>query len=253
MVLETTGLADPAPILHTLMGEPSVARNFALAGVACTIDACQAMATFDHSRESVKQAAVADLFLLTKTDLPQGRDTGALLARLRSINPVAVLNTDPAETLDALRALVETPANTVHAADDIDGGYRPFAWRAAGLPEAGAGAADVNRHDDRVRAFCITRDFPLSHDGFFAWLEIVSGMRGDDLLRVKGLVQLDDDPERPLVIHGVQHLFHPPERLPRWPSADRRSRIVFITRGLDAETIESTLLVYERRRRKTSA
>lgn len=198
---------------------------------------------------------MADLLLLTKTDLPQGKDTDALLARLRALNPVAALNTDPAQALGALRALMEAAAHgaAIDPAADGDGGYLPFAWRAAGLPATGADAADVNRHGDRVRAFCITRDFPLSHDGFFAWLEIVSGMRGDDLLRVKGLVQLDDDPERPLVIHGVQHLFHPPERLPRWPSADRRSRIVFITRGLDPETIESTLLVYERRRRKTSA
>ncbi len=92
------------------------------------------------------------------------------------------------------------------------------------------------------------RDRPLSREGFFAWLDMIARMRGDDLLRVKGIVHLEDDPEHPLVIHGVQHLFHPPETLPAWPSDDRRTRIVFITRGIDAEDIDATLSVFERRR-----
>ena len=92
------------------------------------------------------------------------------------------------------------------------------------------------------------REQPLSREGFFAWLDMIAKMRGDDLLRVKGIVHLSDDPDHPLVIHGVQHLFHPPETLPRWPSDDRLTRIVFITRGIDAEDIDATLRVFERRR-----
>jgi G3E family GTPase len=113
---------------------------------------------------------------------------------------------------------------------------------------AGAGAGPATRHGDRIRTHSIVRDQPLPREGFLAWLDLVARMRGDDLLRVKGLVHLDDSPDQPLVIHGVQHIFHPPEWLPAWPSDDRRTRIVFITRDMDLDAIEDTLRVFERRR-----
>ena len=236
VVLETTGLADPAPILHTLMGDPRLHGTWRLAGVACTVDACHGMATLDQHPEAVKQAAVADRLLLTKTDLQPVPD--ALMQRLRDINPLAEVCADADGALSALQALLVRPAPAFTA-----------------LPDAGsrsdffpASAPDASRHDDRIRSHVIVREQPLSREGFFAWLDMIAKMRGDDLLRVKGIVHLDDDPEHPLVIHGVQHLFHPPETLPRWPSDDRRTRIVFITRGIDAEDIDATLSVFERRR-----
>jgi G3E family GTPase len=104
-----------------------------------------------------------------------------------------------------------------------------------------------------VSSFVLTRDEPLPREGFSAWLDMVIAMRGADLLRVKGLVNLADDPEHPLVIHGVQHLFSPPESLSAWPSADRRTRIVFITRGVDVAALDETLNVFARRHRRRNA
>lgn len=235
VVLETTGLADPAPILHTLMGDPRMQGAWRLAGVACTVDACHAMATLDQHPEAVKQAAVADRLLLTKTDLQPAPDE--LMQRLRAINPLADIRTDADGALNALQALLVRPAAAFTAL--------PAENRSSFFP---ASTSSGSHHDDRIRSHVIVREQPLSREGFFAWLDMIAKMRGDDLLRVKGIVHLSDDPEHPLVIHGVQHLFHPPETLPRWPSEDRRTRIVFITRGIDAEDIDATLSVFERRR-----
>src|SRR5437016_5849372 len=104
---------------------------------------------------------------------------------------------------------------------------------------------DVNRHDARISAFCITRERPISWGALSAWLDSLATMRGDDLLRLKAIVALADRPDQPLVLHGVQHLFHPPVLLPEWPSADRRTRIVFITRDLPREVIEQSLAAFE--------
>lgn len=240
VVLETTGLADPAPILHTLMGDPRLYNTWRLAGVACTVDVCHAMATLDQHPEAVKQAAVADRLLLTKTDLVPADTLEPIVERLRSINPLAEVRGDPDLALLALRQLLARPPSTFTA---VPGECAPFFF-----PVAAGDGHDPNRHDDRIRSHVIVRERPLSREGFFAWLDMIARMRGDDLLRVKGIVHLDDDPEHPLVIHGVQHLFHPPETLPAWPSEDRRTRIVFITRGIDAEDIDATLRVFERRR-----
>ena len=218
VVVETTGLADPAPILHTLMGDPRLARHWRLAGVACTVDAFNATATLDQHREAVKQAAVADRLLLTKTDLVPPELLAPLSERLRAINPLVPLQAEPDST------------------------------RSFFFPVSAPAQHDPNRHDDHIRSHVIVRDQPLSREGFMAWLDMIAAMRGDDLLRVKGIVQLADDPEHPMVIHGVQHLFHPPQTLARWPSDDRRSRIVFITRDIDADDIDATLRIFERRR-----
>ena len=241
VVLETTGLADPAPILHTLMGDPRVVRNWRLAGVATTVDAVNGSATLDRQPEAVKQVAVADRLFLTKTDLATPGAREALLQRLPQINPAALVSTDADEALDALRGLLDaSPLNPLLSAI---AGNRALAFHP--IPSAGH---DPNRHDDHIRSYAIVRDTPLPREGFFAWLDMIARMRGDDLLRVKGLVHLDDSPDRPLVIHGVQHVFHPPEWLPAWPSDDRRTRIVFITRDIDPEAIEETLRIFERRR-----
>jgi len=243
VVVETTGLADPAPILHTLMGDPRLANRWRLAGVACTVDAFNAMATLDQHREAVKQAAVADRLLLTKTDLVPPGQLAPLCERLRAINPLAALTTEPDGALQALLGLLERPSAALVPMPIDQDSTRSFFF-----PVTAPGQHDPNRHDDHIRSHVIVREAPLSREGFMAWLDMIAAMRGDDLLRVKGIVQLADDPEHPMVIHGVQHLFHPPQSLPRWPSVDRRTRIVFITRDIDAEDIDATLRIFERRR-----
>ena len=125
--------------------------------------------------------------------------------------------------------------------------YRPV------LAAAGTASAQQASHGDGVSSFVLVRDVPLPRDAFFAWLDMVIAMRGSDLLRVKGIVHLAEQPDRPLVIHGVQHLFHPPESLPAWPGTDRRTRIVFITRGVETEALDETLDVLVRRHIRKSA
>ncbi|WP_332739604.1 CobW family GTP-binding protein [Hydrogenophaga sp.] len=242
VVVETTGLADPAPILHTLMGDPRLARQWRLAGVACTVDAFNGMGTLDQHTEAVKQAAVADRLLLTKSDLVTPEQLAPLLERLRSINPLAALTTAPDDALEALQGLLDRSTAAVLTPLSQNNERSHF------FPMSAPGVHDPNRHDDHIRAHVIVREQALSREGFMAWLDMIATLRGDDLLRVKGIVQLADDPEHPMVIHGVQHLFHPPETLSRWPSDDRRTRIVFITRNMDAEDIEATLSIFERRR-----
>jgi len=253
VVIETTGLADPAPVLHALMADPIVAERYMLDGVVTTIDAVNGATTLDRQPEAVKQAAVADLLLLTKTDLAAPEAVTALDARLAALNPGAPLLPimqgavdaaelfqlglfDPAtKSVDVQRWLSE------EALLDVDHGHDH------GHPEHRHGhePLDVNRHDARIRAFCIVREKPMSWDAFSGWMDALTSMRGDDLLRVKAIVAIADRPSQPVVLHGVQHLFHPPVLLPEWPSEDHRTRIVFITRDLPRETIEESLRAFE--------
>jgi G3E family GTPase len=200
------------------------------------------MRTLDRHPESVQQVAVADALFLTKADLLEGPPAPALLERLRALNATATLHLDREAQPEALRALMRhrsvAPVAAAPAPDDA-----PF-YRSVSMEEP---AADSPRHRDGIASFVLVREEPLPREAFFAWMDLLVASRGEDLLRVKGLVHLAEQPDRPLVIHGVQHLFHPPESLPGWPGEDRRTRIVFITRGVDAEALEQTLDVLVRR------
>ncbi len=252
VVIETTGLADPAPILHALMTDPIVGERYMIDGVVTTVDAVNGGDTLDRQPEALKQAAVADRLLLTKGDLADGAARAALEARLKALNPTAKLQAvaqgavdpeflfglglfDPkTKSVDVQRWLREEAFANASAEDDHHG-------------HDGHGhhhAPDVNRHDERIRAFCITRDKPISWTAFSGWLDALASMRGADLLRVKAIVAIEDRPGQPVVLHGVQHLFHPPVLLPGWPSEDHRTRIVFITRDLPQTQIEKSFAAF---------
>ncbi len=253
VVIETTGLADPAPILHTLISDPLVAARYSLDGVVTTVDMVNGAGTLDRQPEAVKQAAVADRLLLTKTDLADPVAAAALRARLAALNPSAPVSlvaqgeVDPAllfnlgfydprsKSVDVQRWLRDEAFESGHEHHHDHGDDH--------LDDAAP--LDVNRHDDRIRAFCITRERPISWAALSTWLDALATMRGDDLLRLKAIVALSDRPGEPVVVHGVQHLFHPPVLLPRWPSDDHRTRMVFITRDLPREAIEKTLAAFE--------
>jgi G3E family GTPase len=241
VAIETTGLADPAPILHTLMSDPIVAARYMLDGVVTTVDAVNGAGTLDRQPEAVKQAAVADRLLLTKTDLAELAARQGVEMRLKALNPsgpmipVAQGAVDPA----ALFNIGFYDPATKSA--DVQRWLRDEAFASGHEHEH----LDVNRHDDRIRAFCITRERPISWAALSAWLDGLATMRGEDLLRMKAIVALSDRPNQPVVLHGVQHLFHPPVLLPEWPSEDRRTRMVFITRDLPKEAIETTLSAFE--------
>lgn len=244
VLLETSGLADPGPILRTLMGDPAVRGRFELAGVACTVDAVLGMATLDRQPESVRQVAVADQLFLTKTDLLVGGTASpALLERLRDISALAPIHLDCGQQPQALRHLIQRGNGRCK-----DHGDSLFYRPTPGAVDPDPMAEPVHR--DGISSFVLVRDEPLPREAFVAWLDMVIAMRGEDLLRVKGLVHLAEQPDQPLVIHGVQHLFHPPESLPSWPGPDRRTRIVFITRGVSAQALGQTLDVLLRRHLK---
>ena len=248
VVIETTGLADPAPILHTLISDPLIAARYTLDGVVTTVDAVNGAGTLDRQPEAVKQAAVADRLLLTKTDLADPGAAAALKARLAALNPSAPLLSvaqgavDPALLFNLGFYDPQTKSVDVQRwlrDEAFDAGHR------APHGHDGHDRLDVNRHDDHIRAFCITRERPISWAALSTWLDALATMRGDDLLRLKAIVALSDRPGEPVVVHGVQHLFHPPVLLPQWPSDDHRTRMVFITRDLPREAIEQTLAAFE--------
>ena len=240
VVIETTGLADPAPILATLLSDPVAASAYRLDGIVTVVDAVNGPATLDAQPEAVRQVAVADRIVLSKTDLagPCG-----LRERLRRLNPVAPI-------VVADHGAV-APEAILHAGlFDAGGKIQDVrVWLdAAAFADAAHGhdhtQHDVNRHDGRIAAFCLTFDRPLHWQGIGPWLEMLIATRGEDLLRVKGILNLAGQ-DKPVVIQGVQHVFHPPALLPEWPEGDpRTSRLVFITRDLPREVVEAGLRAF---------
>jgi G3E family GTPase len=242
VVIESTGLADPAPILHTLMSDPAVADRFRLDGVIATVDVVNGMAQLDRHFESVKQAAVADRLVLTKTDLADPADIAALQARLKRLNPAApqILATqgevDGAKLFDAglfnpalktpdVRGWLRAEAYVAHRDRDTAHEHDHEHDHAPGPGDA----LDRNRHDAHIRAFCLTAERPLDWDRFARWIEGLIARDGDKLLRLKGVLDVRGF-DAPVAVHGVQHLFHPPALLPGWSEPHRRSRLVFIVR-----------------------
>jgi G3E family GTPase len=245
VAIETTGLADPAPILHTLMTDPIVAARYMLDGVVTTVDAVNGALTLDKQPEAVKQAAVADRLLLTKSDLTEPAVRQRIEGRLKALNPSAPIVPVAQGAVDPALLFNIGFYDPVTKSADVRRWLRDEAFESGHDHEHEHHHPDVNRHDDRIRAFCIIRERPISWDALSAWLDALATMRGDDLLRLKAIVALSDRPDQPVVLHGVQHLFHPPVLLPEWPSEDHRTRMVFITRDLPREAIETTLAAFE--------
>jgi len=242
VVIETTGLADPAPVLHTIMLHPYLVLRFRLDGIVTVVDGVNGLATLDAQPEAVKQAAVADRLVLTKSDLV---DTPArqaakeqLVTRLRALNPAAPILDAAAGEATAARLLNCGLYDPDKKIPDVK------RWLAA---EAHADAHghhhhhdhDVNRHDARIRAFAYATDRAISAAAFDMFLELLRATHGPNLLRVKGIVRIAGNPEQPVVIHGVQHVFHPPAQLEAWPDDDRRTRMVFIVRDIAPAMISS--------------
>ena len=220
VVIETTGLADPAPILHALMTDRSLCDVYALDGVITTVDAVTGMKTLDRQAEAVRQAAVADRLILTKTDVPEAQ-TAALRARLAAINPGA--------------PMLKVVGGAVAPAALFDCGFYDAAGKhpnVAGWLAHEAHGRVQHHHKDDITSFGIVRDQPLHAVTLPLLLSALAENCGADLLRMKGLVNVVEEPQRPAVIHGVQHVYHAPVWLARWPSDDRRTRLVFIGRNI---------------------
>jgi G3E family GTPase len=257
IVIETTGLADPVPVLATLTAHPYLSLRYAIDGVITVVDAVNAGRTLDEHEEAVKQVAVADRLVIAKADLPEGAARlPALTRRLATLNPGAPLvdaaTAAPADLLGC--GLYDPETKTA----DVRRWLNAEAFEDAGHHhhhdhDCSGGACDHpshHHHDghhhhhgedsrhDGVSAFSLVSDGALPAGALEMFLELLRAAHGPKLLRLKGVVRLAEDPERPLVVHAVQELFHPPVRLPAWPDADRRTRLVFITRDLAEEEVK---------------
>ena len=245
IIVETTGLADPAPVIHTVMSDPRIFTRFSLNGVITTVDAANGMSTLDLQEECVKQVAVADRIVITKTDLDiEETSLNDLQERLERINPTADVQEKHPTTFN-LKKLFDTALfdektksqdvqkwlNIEKAADahSHDHGHDHH----HGHPH------DVNKHGDNIETFSLVIDEPVIAQSFILAMQLLISGHGKDLLRIKGIVNLRERTDQPYIIHGVQHVFHEPVELETWPSDDRRTKIVFITRDLPRATIES--------------
>ena len=272
VVIETTGIADPGPVLQIILNHPMVVNHYALDGVVTTVDAVNIFNSLNQFPECVKQVAIADRIILTKTDMVTGADRDRVLGevheRLRGLNPAApVVDTKGAEINPADlfgTGLFDLQSKQV----DVRAWFSPEAYFEAGDAVAAAGvsgtapapdaealayyrehghtSSEGHAHDAAIRTFCVVRDKPVSLDLLRMFLEGLTREAGPNLLRVKGIVHVTERPDRPAVIQGAQQIFHSLDWLPNWPSDDRRTRIVFITRDIDKSYIEDTFDLIER-------
>jgi G3E family GTPase len=253
VVIETTGLADPAPVIQSIIGHPDLARIFSLDGVITVADAVNGASTLERHEEARRQAALADRLILSKRSLASDEAVADLVARLRGLNPRAELidgDSARASAYDTFSAgLFDPRSRTADAArwladaahDDHDHVCDDHCGHDHGDHDHHHhhGHHQHHHHDSAIRSFSITHDRPIDPAAIGMFVDLLRSAHAEKLLRMKAIVQLSDDPERPLVLHGVQSVFHQPERLASWPGRDRRTRMVLITQDLDEDFVRS--------------
>lgn len=231
VVVETTGLADPVPVLLSLMGHPALMQAFRLDGVIATVDTINGLATIGNHAEAARQIAVADRIVLTKTDLEPASQE--LLAVIRKLNPGApLIDVAQAGPADLFNCGVYDPATKTA---DVGRWLRDEALHLESHAHHGPGHHHDHEHQhrhDAIRSFSLTHDRPLPYAAVETFLDLLRSTQGPRLLRMKGVIELAEDPSRPLVVHGVQSMLHPPARLPAWPDGPRGMRLVLIGDGL---------------------
>jgi len=242
VLIETTGLADPAPILQSLTSDPIVAQHYRLDGVVTTVDGVLGMRELDRHFESVKQAAVADRIVLTKCDAAQPPDLDRLEARLRELNPGAPIYRSEHGRIDAALLLNAGLFDSSRKIPDVArwlaaSAYRPVS-RASVLPAQPA--ERLPGHDASIHSFTLSFDQPIPWTGLVAAMEMLLSFRGEDLLRVKGILNLEGQAQ-PIVMQSVQTLLYPLAKLDAWPDDDRRTRLVFIVRDIEPGFVEDVI------------
>lgn len=223
VVIETSGLADPSPILFTIVNHPVLRHQYAVERVISTVDAVNGALHLNDNPESLRQVAAADTLVITKTDLATPETTEALARCLRNLNPSANVLLAPPRTPDAATLLGSAPAGRMPPPETP--------------PEPAHGAGTV-------RTASLTFGEPLDWTAFGVWLSMLLHARGEDVLRVKGFLNTGDP--GPVLLNGVQHVIHPPQHLDAWPDEDRRSRMVFVARGVEPEGLRRSLLAFQK-------
>ena len=231
VILETTGLADPAPVVSTLLADPVLRHRFSIGNIVCTVDAVNGSGLLDRQAESVKQISVADRIVVTKCDLVESTDVDVLCARLGRINPAAEFGRRTGAEQGVCRWFEGGVADPTRREEEI------ARWLAQDGDSAGSA------HEGDIRSFCLVRPGALDWTAFGIWLTALLHAHGERVLRVKGILNVRGS-LTPVAIHGVQHLMHPPMHLAGWPEGDRDSRIVFITRGLEEADLRASLAAF---------
>ena len=233
VVIETSGLSDPVPIAYTIMAEPVLQHHFRLANIITVVDAVNGAGQLKAYPESVKQAAIADRFVITKTDICSPETASSLQAALARINRAAGVYIAAEGELDPGQLLSED----INAPDakraEID------RWLGGHGEDESAG----HRHDSGITSFNLWFEGALDWTAFGIWMTMLLNRHGEDVLRIKGMLNVAGVAD-PVLINGVQHVVHPPSHLNGWPDADRRSRIVFIVRGVSRASIEASLAAF---------
>ena len=233
--VETTGLADPVPVMHTLQTDGFLGAQYRLNGVVTLVDAVNGSGQLDTMPEAAKQAAVADRLVITKTDIAPGGAVESLRSRLRAMNPYAPITTAVNGEIDPALLADIAPRSVRANSGEVDRWLNAGARGASPLRER---LAPVNAHDAAIESFCLWFDKPFTWDAMNAILQALTSLRGPDLLRVKGIVHVVGEPG-PVVLQGAQHVFHPPVTLAAGAVTEPRSRIVFIVRGIPRASIEA--------------
>ena len=240
MVIETTGLADPAPIVFTLRGDPMIRHHFRLGNIVTTVDAVNAERELTTNDETRKQIAVADRIVITKTDIADPQAVERLSATLKDLNATAKIYDAQTDRIEADDLLAHDIYDPQTKSEEVQ------SWLDQESKRTGhAHAHDRNRHADDIVTFCVIEDRPLDWTAFGIWLSMLVHAHGENVLRVKGLINVAGLTS-PVVVNGVQHIIHPPTHLDRWPSDDTRSRIIFVVRGLDPKLLQRSLAAFNR-------
>ena len=234
VVLETTGIADPVPIAYTLIAEPVVRHHYRLGNVVTVVDAINASSQLDRFEESVRQVALADRLVLSKTDLLDQADIAPLVARLKALNPSASLVTNHSEALDPVELLVSDTYDKEGKAEEVSRWLKQFA--------SDTRSAHIH-HASPIDTYCIAFEEQLDWTAFGIWMTLLLHCHGDRVLRIKGLLNVAGV-AGPVLVNGVQHVVHPPTHLESWPDENRQSRLVVILAGLDRSEIERSLAVF---------
>lgn len=238
LVIETTGLADPAPIVSTIAADTIIRNHFRLGNIICTVDALNGTKTLQNQPEMTKQIAVADRIVMTKIDLAAPRQVEKLVTQVRALNPFAVLSQSSGKSLDADALVGGELADPEHRLAEVSN------WtKALARISSDSDGHHAHHGPDQVQTFALVYETPIDWTAFGIWLTALLHVHGHNILRVKGILNVLDS-DTPVVIHGVQHVVHAPMHLENWPDGDRTSRIIFIGRGIDEVIIRQSLAVF---------
>ena len=240
VIIETTGLADPVPIIHTLMTSLDLQRIYSLDGVITVVASVNGDTTYNAHEEAIKQTAFSDVIILSKADIADKKTINSLIKRIRNINPKVDVIKSNKKSLPVAKLLGLNDYNPHNKDWNVKKWLEIEKNKSSNHQEHqhhDHHEHDVNRHGDNIETFAMVNSIPVSMTSVNFFLELLMCQMGEDILRIKGILNIRGK-NYPAVIHGVQHIFHPLEWLEKWPSNDRKSRLVFITKNINKNTID---------------